>query len=246
MQRVLAMEQSGGQSSQAWAARLDAAVAAGFRVVEVPAAAPPDWISQVSQRGLRPLVVRWASGLLERRAGPADSFTKPAVADLVSALEWTASIGGSVLTVRPAGAAPGGNETRVARYADALWDTHNALEALCGPTARTGVFVGVEAVSDGCLLSPVELRDLLDRVNSPYVAACLNLTSIARIGEPLGWIRTLRHRIVCVRLGDEEGAQLDETAAALQEVLYTGPVVCGGEPAEAAQRLSRFPVSSGE
>lgn len=246
MQRVLAIEQSGGQSSQAWAARLDAAVAAGFRAVELPADVPPDWISQVLRRGLRALVTRWAGGLVEQRAGPADSFTKPAVADLVSALEWTARTGGSVLTVRPAGAAPGGNETRVAGYADALWDTYDALEALCGPTARTGVFVGVEAVTDGCLLSPVELRDLLDRVNSPYVAACLNLASIARIGEPLDWIRTLRHRTVCVRLGDEGGAQLDEIATALQEVLYTGPVVCGGEPSDSARRLSRFPLSSGE
>lgn len=244
MQRVLAIDGAITRSADAWIERVDAAAAAGLEAIEVPSGIGADQISQAGRRGLRPAVVRWPGGLLEPSAGSRDGFPQPDVADLLSALEWTAGAGGSTVTVRPAATAPDNDQVPVPSYADALWATHNALMALCRPTTRTGVFVGVEPATDRFLLSPVELRDLLDRVNSPHIAACLNLANVARIGHPLDWIRTLRHRIVCVRLGDEEDAQLDETAAALREVLYTGPVVCSGDPADAAQRLSRFPLSA--
>jgi sugar phosphate isomerase/epimerase len=243
LQRCLAIPEAVAQSADRWAVYTTEAAAAGFEAIEVPAGAPPEWISQASQRGLRPAVVRANVGLLGQRPSERGGWAEPVLDDMVLALELAAGAGGSVVTVRPAKAPPDGEELPAASYAEALWATYDALTALVGPAARTGVAVGVEPAADGFLLSPAELRDLLDRVNSPQVAACLDLGRIARVGRPLDWIGTLRHRIVCVRLDEAGESQVNEIAAGLGEVLYDGPVVCGGEPAEAARTLSRFGAS---
>jgi len=242
LRHVLAIDDATAQSADTWAGCLDAALAAGFEAIDVPAGAGPDRISQASQRGLRPVVVRWRDGLIGPRTRKTDGWPEPATENLASSLGWIADAGGAIATVRPAHNAAGGQDAEVASYADALWRTHEALIALRLPMESSGVSVGVEAAADGFLLSPVELRDLLDRINSPCFAACLNLADVARIGRPLDWIGTLRHRIGCVRLGGESEAELNDIAAALREVLYAGPVVCGGEPNEATRMLERFPV----
>ncbi len=53
----------------------------------------------------------------------------------------------------------------------------------------------IENPAAGLLLSPLELRDFIDQINSPYVGICLNPTHAARLGNPLDRFHILDSRI---------------------------------------------------
>jgi len=60
--------------------------------------------------------------------------------------------------------------------------------------------LAIENPTAGLLLSPLELRDFIDQINSPYVGVCLNPTHAARFGNPLDWLHVLDPRIFALRL----------------------------------------------
>ena len=90
------------------------------------------------------------------------------------------------------------------------------------------------------LISPSEMRELIDRLNSPWCRVCLDLTVGVQYGAAEHWIRALGHRIVCVRFGQQVLAPgrhtLRDPAAcgatvewpgvrsALNEIAYAGPL----------------------
>ncbi len=65
-----------------------------------------------------------------------------------------------------------------------------------------GVSVALEAGATGCLLSPVELRELIDTANSWAVGVCIDA---ARIALPADWIRILKARVHAVRVRMQNG-----------------------------------------
>jgi sugar phosphate isomerase/epimerase len=99
------------------------------------------------------------------------------------------------------------------------------------------------------------MRDLIDRIGSPWVQVCLDVGRVQRHGFPADWINTLGPRIIHVHLtdlrvsaaggdgsclpGDGEG-DWPAVAAALKRQGYRGPLTCigPGEPADLARRLA--------
>lgn len=80
-----------------------------------------------------------------------------------------------------------------------------ALEALCelAPTAQElGVAIGVENVWNKFLLSPLEMRDFIDKVNSPYVGSYFDVGNVLYCGYPEQWIKILDSRIKKVHFKD--------------------------------------------
>lgn len=190
-------------------------------------------------------------------------FTAPEAGDrarayerAVAALDRARWLGARVLVVA-AGVVGEWNAPRPAvRYEDALLYAYNALRALAYEGEARNVMIAVENGWDRFLLSPVEMRELIDHVNSAWIRVSLSVGHALAFGYPQDWIATLGSRIVCVRAWDYRLASgtpaglcppgdgdVDWSAvvAALRGVHYGGPVIYAGpgEPAEISRRLDR-------
>ncbi len=98
------------------------------------------------------------------------------------------------------------------RYQDALNFAYELLHALRLEAEAKGVALALEAPSAGSLISPVELRELIDAANSAAVGACLDVARIRQLGAPPAeWIETLGARVQAIRLS---GACSPKEAAA--------------------------------
>jgi len=90
----------------------------------------------------------------------------------------------------------------VCGYAEAMRLTYEALRELAPEAEARGVVIAIENVWNGFLLSPVEMRDLIDRVNSPWVGVYLDVGNVVKLGFPQDWIDILGQRIVRIHLKD--------------------------------------------
>lgn len=142
-------------------------------------------------------------------------------------------------------------------YADALNRSYEALVELAEAAEPAGVTLALENVWNRFLLSPLEFAELIDRVNSPYVAAYLDVGNVIAFGYPEDWIDVLGRRIARVHVKDYDVARpgpagfcaLGEGSVAWERVLpalrdagYTGPLTYEGrgEPREICERLERL------
>ncbi|MBN2377276.1 MAG: TIM barrel protein [Sedimentisphaerales bacterium] len=82
------------------------------------------------------------------------------------------------------------------------------LEELAGQAEEWGVRLALENPGGGLLLSPLEMRDLIDEINSGYVGICFNPAWAGRLGDRLDWMRIFGQRIFAVRLNFERWDKL--------------------------------------
>lgn len=78
----------------------------------------------------------------------------------------------------------------------------SALRELAPFAEENRVSIGVENVWNKFLLSPLEMRDFIDRVQSPYVGAYLDVGNVLCSGYPEHWARILGSRIKKVHFKD--------------------------------------------
>ena len=113
----------------------------------------------------------------------------------------------------------------------------SALKELAPVAEKYRVNIGVENVWNKFLLSPLEMRDFIDKVGSPFVGAYFDVGNVILTGYPEQWIRILGKRIKKVHLKDfrssignangfvdllEGDVNWKEVIAALKEVGYDG------------------------
>jgi sugar phosphate isomerase/epimerase len=125
----------------------------------------------------------------------------------------------SIPPLQPAGGEPG-----LSRYRDGLNFAYQVLRGLRFEAEAAGVQVAIDAAHGGCLLSPVEVGDLIDAVNSPAIGACVDVDLVSSVGDPLDWLATLGPRVSVVRLGRSDFS-MKRLAAILNELRFAGPVV---------------------
>ena len=80
-----------------------------------------------------------------------------------------------------------------------------ALEAfsrLAADAEACGVSIGIENVWNKFLLSPLEMRDFLDKIGSPNVGAYFDVGNVVYAGYPEHWIAILGSRIKKVHFKD--------------------------------------------
>lgn len=131
-------------------------------------------------------------------------------------------IGSIALSIPPLTPAKG--EPGFPSYQDALNYAYQVLRGLRFEAESAGVRIAIEAARGGCLLSPVEVRDLIDAVNSSAIGACLDVDLVSRVGDPLDWLATLGARVGAVRVGYST-LPVEPLAAALDDLRFDGPVV---------------------
>lgn len=124
----------------------------------------------------------------------------PSAGQFVSAhLQAASSLGAKVINLSIPPIWRGNDGEGFARYQDALNFAYELLHLVRFEAEATGVTVALEAATGGCFLSPIEVRELIDAVNSSAIGVCLEVERIAAIGSPIDWLHTLHRRIRAVR-----------------------------------------------
>lgn len=93
-------------------------------------------------------------------------------------------------------------ELGVVDYAAAYERSLEAFRELAKDAERLGVSIGLENVWNNFLLSPLELRDFIDKVGSDFVGSYLDVGNVLYTGYPEQWIRILGKRIKKVHFKD--------------------------------------------
>ena len=78
----------------------------------------------------------------------------------------------------------------------------DALQELKKFAEDAKVYVCAENVWNKFLLSPLEFRDFIDKVNSPYVGIYFDVGNVLILGYPEHWIRILGNRIKRIHVKD--------------------------------------------
>lgn len=195
------------------------------------------------------------------------NYTSPAAADRTRARDITIALldramwmdAGAILVVP--GCVGDWTEKRPRiGYADALTFAADALHELARDAEARGIVIAIENVWNKFLLSPVEMRELVDRVNSPWVRVYLDTGNIVNFGYPQDWIDVLGRRIARVHVKDFrfEVGNLDGFCAlgdgdvewpavmhALRRAGYDGPLTFEGpgDPADVSARIDRILTS---
>lgn len=78
----------------------------------------------------------------------------------------------------------------------------SALKELAPLAEELKVSIGIENVWNDFLLSPLEMRDFIDKINSPYVGSYFDVGNVVYCGFPEQWIKILNKRIKKVHFKD--------------------------------------------
>lgn len=91
---------------------------------------------------------------------------------------------------------------RVVDYADAYGRALEALTGLKEDAERLQINIGIENVWNQFLTSPLEMRDFIDKIDSPFVGSYFDVGNVLFNGHPEHWIKILGDRIKKVHFKD--------------------------------------------
>jgi len=176
-----------------WNERFALAKRAGFDGVELQTVDDAKTYSQIKQAAVDagitiPSVMdnlHWKCP----QSDPDPQVRQQGLDNLRKSLETAAAVGADTVLLVP------GVVTAEVSYADAYQQSLESMEAVKTLAAEYKVCVGIENVWNRFLLSPLEFRDFIDRVNSPYVQAYFDVGNIILYGFPEHWIAALAGRI---------------------------------------------------
>jgi hexulose-6-phosphate isomerase len=171
-------------------------------------------------------------------AEPADPDR--AVEQIECLLERAQAVGASALVIPPDLSATPGVHRRVS-YLEALNRTYDRLTRWRFAAEARGVVLALQLGTGGFPLSPLDARELLDRLNSPCIAASLAPADVCGWSDPHDWLEILGNRLARFELSSRLSHESTDRAgcnsgtvhiAALQRQLnalgYAGPVVLAG------------------
>ncbi len=154
----------------------------------------------VASHGLQATSVMGGGLLRDAPLVAADAAVRErGVSNLRLGLRIAARLGADTILVHPGQLRPD------ARYDDAFGWLVDALRALRPDLEATGVGLAVENVWNKFLLSPLEMRELIDRVDHPLVGAYFDVGNVVAFGYPQQWLRILGPRVRRVHLKDFRG-----------------------------------------
>ncbi len=117
---------------------------------------------------------------------------------------WCASVLGcdTILVVPGAVSVGFAPELGVVDYDIAYERSLAAFKELCRDAEKYGVYIALENVWNDFLLSPLEMRDFIDKIGSEYVGSYFDVGNVVYSGYPEQWIKILGGRIKKVHFKD--------------------------------------------
>lgn len=208
----------------------------------------------LAEAGVRATGVATAA-LRERHFASPGPDDRAAAIELVSRmLEGAGAIGADAVVIIPAIVGGAQDATMQCGYLDALTRTHAALRELAPRAEACGVTLCIENAWNRFLLSPVDVAELIDAVNSPRVRVCFDVGNVMATGYPQDWIEILGWRIARVHVKDfdlsrpgragfcplgEGSVDWPAVMRALRAVRYEGPLVHEGPTSDLADTAGR-------
>jgi len=253
-----------------WADAARLARQAGFEALEPTLDAQGELTPETSEAECRRIgdaireagleVASLATGLFwEKHYTAADPAVREQARELTRAALLRAKwLGAPVLLVVPGLVShPRDPSKPLVRYERAVQLAYESLHELCHDAEHCGVVMALENVWNQFLISPVEMRDFVDRINSPWLGVYLDVGNVLRYGFPEDWIDTLGGRVARVHVKDfklavgnkagfcpvgEGDVNWPAVMHALRRQRYNGPVIHEGQGIleEIAIRLSRI------
>ncbi len=228
-----------GVASDGWARAAEDVLSAGFDGVELTLGPLPeadgDACAGASDKKLTALA-RLDGGVVAVAIRCATTDVEAAMARVNAVLGAAGSAKARSLNVMIPPVGSGG----FAGYQDALNFACGLMREGRYAAEVGGVPLAVEVACGGCLLSPVELREIVDKANSWAVGACVEVGRVCEVGDLGDWLDTLRARVHCVRMACVDGVwpvAPEALRLCLDDVGFGGPVVLGGSgPAVADAR----------
>ena len=89
-------------------------------------------------------------------------------------------------------------------YAEAAHVIYTGLRDMRHAVESSGVRLNLEAGRSGLLLSPLQMREMIDAINSWAVGACVNTATVCAFSRPADWLTTLGRRVRVLRAMDQE------------------------------------------
>jgi len=111
-------------------------------------------------------------------------------------------LGCDTILVIPGCVASVTGSTRVCDYETAYERSLQAICELKETAEKLQVAIGLENVWNKFLLSPLEMRDFIDKVGSPFVGAYFDVGNTLLTGYPDQWVRILGRRIKKIHFKD--------------------------------------------
>lgn len=108
-------------------------------------------------------------------------------------------IGAGVISIPPPAVMAANQSAKTVGYREALNCLYRVLDELSPAAERSSLFLGIRAPCYGCLLSPVEVSELIDAIASPCVGVSLDVLQLAEIGRVDDWLTVLGNHVVSVR-----------------------------------------------
>lgn len=168
----------------------------------------------------------------------APEVRKDAQAVVTKSMEIAASMGMKGVLVIPGYVGlPWDPECKPVQYDVAYQRTKEGLTELAPTAEKLGVAILIENVWNMMLLSPMELKGLVDEIGSKRVGVLFDTGNVIQFGYPEQWIRILGERIQEVHLKDfrravgtiegfvgllEGDVNWPEVMKALQKIKYDG------------------------
>ncbi len=124
-------------------------------------------------------------------------------------LDIGAQLGADTMLLVPGWTGNDFNPTaEIISYDNAYDNLKESLFVLGGYAKEVKVSVGIENVWNKFLLSPLEMRNLIDEVNNEYVGAYFDVSNILYNGYPEQWIKILGKRIKKIHFADFRKASI--------------------------------------
>lgn len=130
---------------------------------------------------------------------PANVASGASLLDRTIGQAYRCSVLGVPICLRVSGPAVPAVSTR---YQDRLNCMFRTLKRVRWRAEQCGVTVCVQAGSDGCFLSPPELREFIDHLHSSAFGVYLDETQVLSSGVLNDWLTTLGPRVRVLRLGN--------------------------------------------
>lgn len=154
-------------------------------------------------------------------------------------IDFAKYLGAEVVLVVP------GLVTSEVSYLSCYTRSMDALKQLAPYAESKKITIGIENVENLFLLSPLDARDFIDEIGSPFIQFYFDVGNALPFGYPEQWIQILDHRIKRIHvkdfkkeIGNLQGfCQLlagdvdwEEVLLALRAIGYEGPLTCELSP----------------
>lgn len=198
------------------------------------------FVEQAQQAGITLSSLASAGGWQSPITSTEEAVRRRGIEETAQSLRIAQWLGLDAILLVPGGVAadfiPG---FKGAPYEVAYENAMNGLNELKAVAEETGVSIGVENVWNKFLLSPLEMRDFVDKTGSDKVGVYFDTGNVILTGYAEQWIRILGKRIKRVHFKDfklsvgtidgfcdllEGDVNYPEVMKSLREIGYDGPV----------------------